>query len=73
MAETISPTTKQSLSNHPGHVLRVSGTIIDVQFPRNNAPNILNELKVVLTPEKPQGKQEIARRKRQIEKGVLKP
>jgi F-type H+-transporting ATPase subunit beta len=27
-----------------GTVLRVSGTIIDVQFPRESAPNILNEL-----------------------------
>lgn len=30
-----------------GHVLRVSGTIIDVQFPRESAPNILNELHVL--------------------------
>ena len=27
-----------------GSVLRVSGTIIDVQFPRESAPDILNEL-----------------------------
>jgi F-type H+/Na+-transporting ATPase subunit beta len=29
---------------HKGFVLRVSGTVIDVQFPRESAPNILNEL-----------------------------
>jgi F-type H+/Na+-transporting ATPase subunit beta len=31
-----------------GTVLRISGTIIDVQFPRNNVPPILNELKIIL-------------------------
>ena len=31
-----------------GYVLRVSGTIIDVQFPREHAPKILNELQVLL-------------------------
>lgn len=31
-----------------GRVLRVSGTIVDVQFPRDKAPNILNELHVEL-------------------------
>lgn len=33
-----------------GHVLRISGTIIDVQFPRDATPNILNEL-IILFPE----------------------
>ena len=37
--ENNSPHTKNK-----GHVLRVSGTIIDVQFPRESAPDILNEL-----------------------------
>jgi F-type H+-transporting ATPase subunit beta len=32
-----------------GSVLRISGTIIDVQFPRTSAPNILNELQVILS------------------------
>ncbi len=39
-----------------GYVLRVSGTIIDVQFPRESAPKIFNELEVLLPtqdPEKP--------------------
>ncbi len=31
-----------------GHVIRISGTIIDVQFPREATPNIMNELKVEL-------------------------
>ncbi|HEV2601479.1 MAG TPA: F0F1 ATP synthase subunit beta [Candidatus Babeliales bacterium] len=31
-----------------GYVLRVSGTIIDVQFERAHAPNILNELHVLI-------------------------
>lgn len=34
-----------------GTVLRVSGTIIDVQFPRDAAPNILNELLIDLPHE----------------------
>jgi F-type H+/Na+-transporting ATPase subunit beta len=34
----------KSLQENTGTVLRVSGTIIDVQFPRDAAPNILNEL-----------------------------
>ncbi len=33
-------------SHNKGTVLRVSGTIIDVQFPRESAPHILNELLV---------------------------
>jgi F-type H+-transporting ATPase subunit beta len=31
-----------------GHVLRVSGTIVDVQFPREAAPDIFNELHVAI-------------------------
>ncbi len=34
-----------------GHVIRVSGTIIDVQFPREHTPHILNELEVILPAE----------------------
>lgn len=37
-----------SSQENTGTVLRVSGTIIDVQFPRNAAPNILNELIIEL-------------------------
>lgn len=43
----------QTASNNKGYVLRVSGTIIDVQFERESAPNILNELRVVFPEGKP--------------------
>lgn len=36
------------IKSHIGTVLRVSGTIIDVQFARDAAPNILNELLIEL-------------------------
>ena len=40
------------ISSHAvrGTVLRVSGTIIDVQFPRESAPDILNELLIEFPP-----------------------
>ena len=34
----------ESTLQSKGEVLSVSGTIVDVQFPRESAPNILNEL-----------------------------
>ena len=37
-----------------GHIIRVSGTIMDVQFPREATPNILNELEVLLPSDSPQ-------------------
>ncbi len=37
--------------NNRGFVLRVSGTIIDVQFPRKSAPKIFNELEVIIPPD----------------------
>lgn len=33
-----------------GHVLRVSGTIVDVQFPHQSTPDILHELQVTIPP-----------------------
>lgn len=36
---------------HQGKVLRVSGTIVDVQFPREHTPDILNELRVQFSKE----------------------
>lgn len=39
------------MSQAKGTVLRVSGTIIDVEFPRESAPNIFNELKIVIPAE----------------------
>ncbi len=37
-------------TKNQGYVLRVSGTIIDVQFPEGSAPKIFHELKVILPP-----------------------
>lgn len=42
-----------STNKNRGYVLRVSGTIIDVQFPRESAPNILNELEMILPSNDP--------------------
>lgn len=50
MAEAKIAQPTESLHAH-GQVLRVSGTVIDVQFPRDATPPILNELQV-LFPEK---------------------
>lgn len=46
-------------SNH-GSVLRVSGTIIDVQFPRESAPKISHELHVLLPSSDPAKKEQRA-------------
>ncbi len=46
MSETT--TQKNEESQNKGYVLRISGTIIDVQFPRESAPNILNKIQVLL-------------------------
>lgn len=45
---------KHISENNHGYVLRVSGTIIDVQFPRESTPNILNELNVLLPTKNPE-------------------
>ena len=48
MAQTVTQTTEPKKTNqNTGYVLRISGTIIDVQFPRKSAPNILNELHIL--------------------------
>jgi len=48
MAQTVTQTTEPEKTNqNTGYVLRISGTIIDVQFPRKSAPNILNELHIL--------------------------
>ncbi|MCL4361751.1 F0F1 ATP synthase subunit beta [Candidatus Dependentiae bacterium] len=36
------------MSKNIGTVLRISGTIIDVEFPRESAPKIYNELQIIL-------------------------
>lgn len=40
-----------SVQSIQGSVLRISGTIIDVQFPKDATPEILHELRVMLPPD----------------------
>jgi F0F1-type ATP synthase, beta subunit len=49
----------KKMNNNHGYVLRVSGTIIDAQFPRESAPKISHELHVILPPS-PSGRQKRA-------------
>ncbi len=42
------------MTNNIGSVLRISGTIIDVEFPRDLAPRIYNELTIMLPTENEQ-------------------
>src|SRR5579872_1777512 len=51
-----------------GHVLRITGTIIDAQFPRDATPHISNELKVML-PNKQEASLEVAQ---QLGDGVVR-
>src|ERR1700733_11120594 len=53
MAQTASvkAETHEQSSKNIGTILRVSGTIIDVQFHRDHAPAIFNELKIQLPAE----------------------
>ncbi len=53
MAKQAAHESSKAKNNIQGHVLRISGTVIDVQFPREHTPDILNELEV-LFPEKPE-------------------
>ncbi|GAI85848.1 unnamed protein product, partial [marine sediment metagenome] len=52
MAKIAAQEPSKTKNNIQGHVLRISGTVIDVQFPREHAPDILNELEV-LFPDNP--------------------
>ena len=38
-------------NNASGYVLQVAGTVVDVQFPRERTPLILNQLKIVFPAE----------------------
>ena len=49
---TVSPSTPSSLMDSMGRILRISSTVVDVQFPENRVPKILNRL-VILRNEKP--------------------
>ncbi|MFC1843135.1 F0F1 ATP synthase subunit beta [Candidatus Dependentiae bacterium] len=44
--------TPEKKKSNVGHVLRISGTIVDVQFERESAPPILNELYIMLPNDK---------------------
>lgn len=35
-------------NHHVGYVLRISGTIVDVQFPRTSTPDIANEVRITI-------------------------
>lgn len=45
---------EKSTEHNVGHVIRISGTIIDVQFPRTSTPNIFNELHIILDTANPE-------------------
>lgn len=45
---------EKSTEQNVGHVIRISGTIIDVQFPRTSTPNIFNELHIILDAANPE-------------------
>lgn len=47
-------------NSNVGTILRVTGTIIDAQFPREAAPQIFNELKIVIPAENNSPEREIA-------------
>lgn len=59
---------KETPKQNSGHILRVSGTIVDVQFDREKAPNILNELLIVF-PDKTESSIEVAQ---QLGDGVVR-
>lgn len=43
-----------------GHIIRISGTIVDVQFPRESTPHILNELNVELATAGPHQQKKVS-------------
>lgn len=45
---------EKSTEQNIGHIIRISGTIIDVQFPRTSTPNIFNELHIILDEVNPE-------------------
>ena len=50
MAQTTTTSSNQKKENI-GHVLRIFGTVIDVQFPREETPKIFNELQILFSKE----------------------
>ena len=47
----IAPSSPADSSAIKGHVIRVTGTIVDVQFPQESAPQILHELNIIVPQE----------------------
>jgi len=45
---------EKSTERNIGHIIRISGTVIDVQFPRASTPNIFNELHIILDKANPE-------------------
>jgi F-type H+/Na+-transporting ATPase subunit beta len=52
MAQTTIAMSSDQKKEKIGYVLRIFGTIIDVQFPRDATPNIFNELQILFSKEK---------------------
>lgn len=54
MAQTAQNTPKKNYSHTAGSVIRITGTIIDVQFPQDHIPALFNEVQIKIshTPEK---------------------
>ncbi len=48
MTSTIEQTPSSSHDSHLGTIIEVSGTVIDVEFPREHTPDIFNELQVLI-------------------------
>jgi F-type H+-transporting ATPase subunit beta len=49
MANNPAPSSQGKKETKTGYVLQVSGTIVDVQFPRESTPDILNQLLITIT------------------------
>lgn len=51
LSATSSQSGSQKTDQATGTILQVSGTVLDVQFPRDAVPNIFNELKILIPEE----------------------
>ncbi|CDK30766.1 F0F1 ATP synthase subunit beta [Candidatus Babela massiliensis] len=60
-----------NLDDAKGTIIRVSGTIIDVEFPIDSVPNIFNELKILI-PEKNKYKTASVEVEQQLGEGVVR-
>jgi len=48
---------KLDLANAKGTILKVSGTVIDIEFPQDETPRIFNELKILIPEQKKSGEE----------------